>query len=57
MRSSFFTISDNRSSVNKKKARGKEKKPAAAAKPFSQDCGTAPRFIKEKARLPAGSVG
>ena len=27
MRSSFFTISDNRSSVNKKKARSEEKRP------------------------------
>ena len=27
MRSSFFTISDNRSSVNKKKARPEEKRP------------------------------
>lgn len=56
MRSSFFTISDNRSSVNKKKARIEEKKPLRNIRSFPQDRGLSLRFIK-KARRKAGSVG
>ena len=59
MRSSFFTISDNRSSVNKKKARPEEKRPPQQSMFIPRNSAWRRLFfrsaINKKARQKAGA--